>query len=332
MGNLLIKKQEISEDMLSAIDTFMQDSNFLWSDMSTLKYLLHVLNASGSHQILVYDGDAIIGCNFFVYAPARINKKTTTIAWSNSTFLSPSYRKYVGLDLFFSVYNSKNVMGFGVTDINFKLLSLASANFIATSHGFRLRNDLYDDTQPSSSLTYPPDLFIKGKHFKKVNKASEIRAPKDGSWNRDMVVDFIRDTNFINKRFFKTPWKYMIYRMNMNDAPVDDLYFACRIRKNRGVQTLFLVDYRFKNDKVQGMNDVIEALYQLSVINNIKECMIFSTLSTQLYTKRGKLEKFGEEVHIISNIKNINPESVMITPADSDCDLIPLNLCNKISQ
>lgn len=326
MEDLVIRRQRISPEEIEGVTLFMHDSDFLWSDVAILDYIINTLNPPGSHHIIVYDGDTIIGCNLFIYSLARINGEYTSIAWSNSTFLSPAYRRFVGLDFFLSVYECKNVMGFGVTDLNHKLLSLIGANNIATSYGYKLKNDIYDESILPFPVVYPSVLFAKGKHFQKVNLSSEIQAPNDGYWNKDMTIDFIRDSDYINKRFFLTPWQYMIYRLPGNDESADDLYFVCRIRYNKGKRTLFLVDYRFNIDYDQGMDYVIEALYQLSIINNIEEFLVFSSLTSKICTRRGELEKFGEESHIITNIININPKSVMITPADSDCDLIPLSI------
>lgn len=312
-------------EMIADIASFMHNSNFLWSDIPTLDYVLNILNPPYSRQILVYNDNTIVGCNFFIYARTRIKDDYKTIAWSNSTFLDPIYRRYVGLDFILSIYECENVMGFGVTDINYKLLTMLHANFIATSYGFKLKNEYYNSGISNPILSYPSDLFVKDKHFIKVNSSSEIRAPKDGSWNQDMEIDFIRDEDFINKRFFKTPWHYLIYRLPGNGTSLDELYFICRIRNNKGIRTLFLVDYRFNVDSKMGMDYVIEALYQLCVLNNIKESLIFTSLTSQINTANRVLEKFGEDVHLISNITGINPNSIMVTPADSDCDLIPLN-------
>lgn len=326
MGDLVIRRQRISPEEIEGVTLFMRDSDFLWSDLPTLDYIINTLNPLDSHHILVYDGNTIIGCNLFIYSLAKMNGEYTSIAWSISTFLSPAYRRYVGLFFFLSVYECKNVLGFGVTDLNHKLLSLIGANDIATSYGYILRNDIYKESIHPSRMVYPSDLFVKGKHFLKVNLSSEIRSPNNGYWNKDMTIDFIRDSDFINKRFFLTPWQYMIYRLPGNEESADDLYFVCRIRYNKGKRTLFLVDYRFNIDYDLGMDYVVEALYQLSIINNVEESLVFTSLTSKLSTKRGELERFGEESHIITNITSINPKSVMITPADSDCDLIPLSI------
>lgn len=323
MGNPYIREVCVTPQLIPSIANFMKSSNFLWDDTSVLTYMLCTLNNPECKQILVYDDKDIVGCNFFIYTKAQINGKYEDIAWSNSTFLSPYYRKAIGLDFYLSIYERNNVLGFGVTPINLKLLRLIKASEIGSSYAYKIENRIYNKFNSNNKIIYPLQLTVRGKTLKRVYSASEIKTPNNGFWFNDKCIDFIRDTDFIQRRFFKAPWKYMIYRLSSEAGMTDELYFVCRIRKNKGVRSLFLVDYRYTIGYQDALSIIIGALKQISTINNLKEILIF--LSDNTFTEEN-LEKYGDTAQVVTNISKFEVDSVIVTPADSDCDLIPLNI------
>ena len=63
-GDYKITNLEYSQ--FEELVTFMESSDFLWSDVKLLKYILFTLNDTIEDNIVVLYRNKIIGCNLFI--------------------------------------------------------------------------------------------------------------------------------------------------------------------------------------------------------------------------------------------------------------------------
>ena len=299
----------------------MATSSFLWSDEQLIDYIAEYLTNEEEEQLFVEDNDEFVGCNLFMSTKASINNKMEIVRWSHSTYLMEEYRKKYGLDLILRTYEKKNIFGFGLTDINNQIHNYLGSVFLNPSIAYVMTVDF-------SKIKHLPNIHnntfeISGNIFKKINCAGEITYPHNGIWNgQKFDVDFVRDEDFIQRRFFKSPYNYSIYAISTPFA-YDRLYFVTRTRKVKGEICLFLVDYRFSIDDGEAFYLILSALEVIAITHNIHTCYIFSTLKHFLCSSCWNIKEYGGKCQIVTNVKSLSQTNVFVTPADSDCELIP---------
>lgn len=316
-----LKITDLKYHQLNELAEFMANSGFLWNDKDLLCYIIDTLSENISDNIIVTHNNRIVGCNLIISTIASINGNVTKIKWSHSTYLAPPYRKDIGLTFFLTTCNINNMWGYGLTPINKRLHELNGTNIYAYSNAYKIRIR----TKKNRYEGYFPDCFIQsGMKFQRCYDAVSHNMPNSGLWNKDLLdVDFIRDNNFMHRRFYASPFNYYIYKVG-NDINEDILYFVLRVRRVKDVVSFFLVDYRFSINEHSLFTKIIDAIEYLAKINNISDIYIFSTLQWDLINDT-RLFPYGKPAIIICNseIKN-KSHHAMVTPADSDCDLIPV--------
>lgn len=326
MENYGVISQVFDDKILAELNIFMHDSDFLWSDEILLNYIARHLTHKDEGQLFVKENGLLVGCNLFMSCHASINRNIESVKWSHSTFLKSEYRKKYGLNLILRSYELKNVFGFGLTDLNVKIHKILGSKFFYPSLAYLMKVDLSDDTKPILSDN---TLEIGHLLFKKIHTSNEIKYPQYGIWNRNKLnVDFVRDKNFIQERFFSSPYLYDLYGMTMPFSH-DRLYFVTRIRKINEERCLFLVDYRYSLEDHEAFSLILSALEMIAKHNNIERCFFFSSIKFPIESMGKDIVCYGESCAIVTNIKDISGGCVFVTPADSDCELIPFDKDEK---
>ena len=323
-GDYKITNLEYSQ--FEELVTFMESSDFLWSDVKLLKYILFTLNDTIEDNIVVLYRNKIIGCNLFITSIVSICGEIRKIRWSHSTYLLPEHRKYIGLQLFYEVNNLNDIWGFGLTSINRKLHKLNKTLFLTPSRAYVLNLDKYNNISQHDQNYYPPKFEVHNLSFEKCYSAKDHVMPNNGFWNKEIVdVDFIRDNEYMSRRFYNSPINYHIYKVSQKQE-CDLLYFVVRIRVIKGVKYLFLVDYRFKVNTPLVFTYIIDAFEFLARNNGISKGYIFTTLPANIIEQDIRLESYGTLSDIICNSEKVDSTfDLFVTPSDSDCDLIPIS-------
>lgn len=299
----------------------MATSSFLWSNEQLIDYIAESLTRKDEEQLFVQDNKSFVGCNLFMSSNACINDRIEPIRWSHSTYLQDDYRSKYGLDLVLKSCEYRNVFGFGLTGISSMIHKRLGSIFLNPSFAYFMKP--YGSKSCISSNN-PNDAFeIDHNVFKKIRCTNDIIFPKDGLWNRkNLCVDFVRDANFFQKRFFDSPYDYSIYGISTPFSH-DRLYFVTRIRIVNKERCLFLVDYRYSLDDQDAFRLILSALEQIAIKNNIEKCFFFSSVELSLTSFENNIALYGETCAIVSNNKEISDTNVFVTPADSDNELIP---------
>ncbi len=201
--------------------------------------------------IAVNEKDEIVGCHMSFVTKAYIRGKEKVIAWGHNTYLDEEYRRQVGMDLILEIVSFKYGFGYGLTDINFKIQHLIKTNIFI--NGLRkyckinkwylwgvIRKKLRTKRQIPSTL--PSSISYRHKIFHLCYDAKDIIIPNGGYWYKDICeVDFIRDYEFLNKRFFKNPvCKYYTYTNQERNC-----YFVIRPILHRGIIGIQIADIRY---------------------------------------------------------------------------------------
>lgn len=323
MGSTGIISHAFNADNLSKLKRLMASSSFLWSDEQLIDYIAGYLTNGKEKQLFVEENNKFVGCNLFMSTKASISNRMEVVRWSHSTYLMNEYRKKYGLDLILKTFEYKNIFGFGLTGINNQIHKYLGSRFLNPSVAYVM-------TVNDSKYNHLPNIRnntfkIGANTFKKVNRAGEIVYPHNGIWNGEIMdVDFVRDEDFVHRRFFKSPNNYSIYSISTPFSH-DRLYFVTRIRKVKGEMCLFLVDYRFSIDDGEAFDIIVSALEVIAKAHKIHTCYLFSTLEHSLSSSGLNINEYGEKCQIVTNIKSLAPTNVFITPADSDCELIPFD-------
>lgn len=304
---------------------FMGDSGFLWRDKKLLAYLL-ILSSDISDNTIVLFKNKIVGCNLYISTKACINGSTRTIKWSHSTYLSPEHRRHVGIDMLFESVTRKDIWGFGLTKINNKIHRLSGSIFCKPSQAYIC--DLTPDkiSRKNRKSKFPKEFICNGRKFKRCMFSTDHKMPNSGIWNGDCLnVDFIRDCDFMQKRFYGSNRSYWIYKVVRN-TEVDELYFVVKEIYSRDKLILFLVDYRFKFNETDSFKAILNALNYLVRNNEYDAIFVTTTFNAEDILSEYGYCKYGDSSSIVTNSPEAyNDMQLMVTPADSDCELIPSN-------
>lgn len=201
--------------------------------------------------IVVNDKNEIVGCHLNFITKACIKGEENTIVWGHNTYLDEGYRRTMGMDLILEMAATKNGFGYGLTDINYKIQNLIKSNiFINGLRKYCIVNIWYiwwkllkmtrKELHIPQSL--PSHINYKTEKFYLCQNANEINIPDRGFWYKDICeIDFIRDQEFLNKRFFQNPVnKYYVYTNQDKNC-----YFAIRPILHQGILGIQVADVRY---------------------------------------------------------------------------------------
>ena len=327
--------EQLQSYQIKELAEFMASSNFLWNDFELLKYIVKNLSYRIEDNVVVTYKGKIVGCNLYIRTLAIINGEIRTIRWSHSTYLEPEHRKSIGLEFFINSQSTNDIWGFGLTETNRRIHKLNGTTFCGESHAYIICPSFIQCPNLSYQLNcselqkeyiFPYNYEIDGKKYIKCLSPEDHRMPNGGFWNPTILnVDFVRNQEFMKKRFYNFSNKYNIYRAH-KDSSYDDSYFVFKVKSIKGTPAIFLVDYRFNLSDHSGLSAILDSLCYLASLNAIDCIYFFTTLPTEyIYSNYGIISPYGNKADIITNSLNVTEQCMMmVTPADSDSELIPL--------
>ena len=202
--------------------------------------------------IAIDDDRNIVGCHLSYSTRAWIHDNEVTAIWGHDTYLDSEYRRELGMDFVLESTSYKYGFGMGLTDINTKIQKLVrSTIFVDGVRKYCVLSPwiLWRKVQsilkaPTSVPSLPSVIHIADKSFTRCQYPKDIQIPNKGYWNKDICeVDFIRDEEFLNKRFFLNPvHQYYVYTLKNESC-----YFVLRPVLFKGVYALMVVDFRYDN-------------------------------------------------------------------------------------
>ncbi len=331
----MYKIERLKLFQIEELAKFMANSNFLWDDIRLLKYIIEKLSRRVDDNIVVTHNGRIVGCNLFLHTFASINGKSRAIRWSHSTYLEREHRKYIGLEFFLNSYSDKDTWGFGLTEINRKIHVLNGSTFCGESRAyivspfyssaFKKMNCGSNVRDFYSEYILPSNIELDGRSFIRCHSKDDHKMPHDGFWNPQILnVDFMRNQEFMKKRFYNCPNHYHVYKCILNTTQ-DELYFVFKIQFIKGMASIFLVDYRFDLSNAKGLSIILDCLCYIAFINSIGRIFLFTTLPSEyVVANYATIIPYGSDSVIVTNSLGISADAfIMATPADSDCELIP---------
>ena len=282
-------------------------------------------------SILVVDeNDEIIGSQMYYYTKAELRGEVVPVKWGHDTFLEKDWRKYAGLDLMLAANKRKNGFGIGISDVNRKIQKKLKTVFYPLG-GYQFFNFFIFSTMFQRSLHKPPHLDfkknssvkVKRNLFRLVNNVNELNIPNNGYWNHgDTELDFVRDANFMDFRFFHNPiHDYNVYRLETSGTS-DVCFFVVRIINYNGVRTLFIVDYRYQLTQKEQLHLIIKAAKKLAFYNHCGMTYVKTSDQNLAEIQRKSLFIRKRPSDLIVNKKfNLDlSKNIIVTSADSDED------------
>lgn len=255
-----------------------------------------------------------------------LTKSGKTIYWGHNTYLDEEYRRIIGMDLVLEIAAIKNGFGYGLTDINFKIQSLIKSNIFI--NGIRKYKKIYWwfvynlllrelKVTPRIPTNLPQIVSHKKESFQLCSTAEKIKTPNNGYWYKDICeIDFIRDNNFIIKRFLSNSvHKYFLYTNTDKNC-----YFVVRPIIKKNLLCLQVSDIRYQQTQPEEVQHIFKAIEILC--KKIHAGAIFFTTSDNNIKKLFKDSKFCKSYPIafVCGKKNVSSANanVIINAADSD--------------
>ena len=275
--------------------------------------------------IAIDDDRNIVGCHLSYSTKAWIHDNEVTAIWGHDTYLDSEYRRELGMDFVLESTSYKYGFGMGLTDINTKIQKLVrSTIFIDGVRKYCVLSPwiLWRKVQnflkaPTSAPSLPPLIHISGKSFTKCQYPKDIQIPNKGYWNKNICeVDFIRDEEFLNKRFFLNPvHQYYVYTLKNESC-----YFVLRPVLFKGVYALMVVDFRYDNTMPTQIGLIFKAAKK--VCNQKRLGAILFTTSDKNVKSLFDNNKLCRSypVAFVGGKKNVTSKDsiVFVTAADSD--------------
>jgi hypothetical protein len=253
--------------------------------------------------------------------------------WDIDFYVEEPYRGLTGVLLAKKASQINNLFGVGYTEHSFKLrLTLGEAlvgsltKYLKICSPFVLLDYLRNDSNQSlKRVSFPEQINLPRGIFKRVRNADEIISPH-GYWNMD-YVEFIRDKEYIEWRFFTYENKYAVYTLETKESPQNKLpvYFVVRHIKWKNLNCLLLVDYRFDIHNKPVFGEILKAATKIARKAGINVLMAGTSVpDLEQQMKSNLFFKFGSKLDILSrffkNLGNNTPNNIILTFADSDCD------------
>ena len=318
----------ITEEFRSSLAEYMHIIYPLYSQ----KYINFDINEAiaGNHEqntsfIVINDKNDIVGCHLSFSTKAWIHGKEITAIWGHDTYLDSEYRRELGMDLILEIAAYKYGFGVGLTEINYKIQKLIRSNifvdgvrkYCLLSPWIIWRKIIHFIRVASSTPTMPISIRVDNVTFTRCHTPKDINIPNDGYWNRDICeVDFIRDENFLNKRFFLNP----VHRYDVYTLKGEKCYFVLRPVLFKDVYALMVVDFRYDYTKPELIHTIFKAAQK--VCNQKRLGAILFTTSNKIVKSLFDNNKLCRSypVAFVGGKKNISSKDslVYLTAADSD--------------
>lgn len=302
-----------------------------------LKYRLFQIPENvedNKHNLLVINEGKIVGCTLYMPTKARIYGKEENILWSHDMIVEEKYRGGAGLLLIIEMLKIKSTFGFGTTDINYKIQKELGTKFIGIAKHFIIFNfwsfkllliKLKLIGVPArEKYSFPDEISVKGKIFRRVLCIKELKIPDNGYWSNSSVdIDFLRDEHFLKNRFFENFNKYFFYKLDpAYKTQHDECYFVVRPTVEGGYPVLSLVDFRFNFKKQEQIMLVFKAVAKITKRNRIPLATVRTSLEYKKLNLFPLIFKRNSRMDIVTYFPVNTNLMVFITNADSDSDFL----------
>ena len=276
--------------------------------------------------IVINENNEIVGCHLNFITKALIKGEVKNVSWGHNTFLDEDYRRSIGLDFVLKISSTKDGFGYNLTDINSKIQHLIKSNvFVDGLQLFRVFNiwmiwSYYKKAIgriPIIPNVLPMEIQLKNTTFILCSTADEINIPNNGYWNKDICeVDFVRDHEYLNKRFFNNPVnKYYTY----TDAQKKS-YFTIRPIIHKGILGLQIVDFRYDQNQLCIVKEISKAVNY--ICNYIHAGVTLFTTSDKLFKSiyETKITCKCWPISFVGGKNNISSKDayIIVNSADSD--------------
>ena len=286
-------------------------------------------NAEENPTLLVVNNkDEIVGCHLYYNTKAKVMGQITQVRWGHDTFLDEDYRHKT---VFPRVISEIDAFGIGLSKTNkviqqhYEILFFDSLyNFLWLNH--YILTDLLRCLRKKEPKAFraTDKLTTKSFHFNLANNIEDIKFPKDGFWcNEAIDVEFIRDRSFLNYRFFKNKvHQYFVYHLE-TEKDCDVCYFVIRPIRFKGLNTLFIVDFRYEVSKPQQFKAIMLGAKKLAKHNKMGAILFTSNDSNvNLLYNRLLWKKSPVDFYAKGRFKTLKDASIFVTAADSDVDFL----------
>lgn len=288
-----------------------------------IEYCLdHSLGETPS-KIVVNDRGEIVGSHLLYCTKVSIKGSVSNTQWGHDTFLDEEYRSEIGLE-FVLLTNKYHGFGLGLSEVNHELHKKLKTCFHEGVFTYYFLNRKVLRTCLLKLLNKTPlflpnkTISVDGYIFRLVDNVKKMKIPDDGFWLKDKLdIDFIRDENFLNYRFFENKvFKYYVYSLDSIDNPC---YFVVREVMVRGLPALILCDYRYDSKHIFMADEIIKAFVILAKQNK-RGIMLFLCGDNNMKLCFSKRLHLKRPYDFISGKKEAIGKTFIVTAADSDAD------------
>lgn len=304
----------------SALQKYMRKVFERYSDT----YIDYCLDHAGDRVpsiLAVNNQDEVVGCHLYYCTKALVNGEEIETQWGHDTFLEEEYRRIIGVD-FLLARKKIPAFGVGLTEKNAKMRKLMKSVFLKGVYN-------YYTITPAIILSPFQKLFhlkpavkdvdcvvVDDTIFTRVFSVDSVKIPNGGFWYKGYNdLDFIRDTEFLDYRFFKcSVHDYRVYAAT-------DAYFVVRISSYRGTPALMLSDYR-NNPAQPKLTDVLmKAVLKLARLSGLG-IVYFVCGDKRIDSFFNHRMHFKTPIDFITSYKMAEDTTFVLCGGDSDAEFL----------
>lgn len=297
-----------------------------------IDYCVHYSVKNHSEEqssLLVVNGRGeIVGCHLYYNTKAKVCGIEMNVRWGHDTYLDVIFRHKTHFPL---VISKIDAFGIGLSEVNKKIQKHYNILFFDNLNNYLWVNKCLIGglfrtiiKKESKGFKALERIVFKDYYFRKANNVEDLIIPEDGYWCNDNVdVDFIRDRDFFEYRFFNNKvHSYFVYHLD-NGKDYDVCYFVVRPIRFRQMETLFIVDFRYDLSCPQQLKAILNAANTLAKHNKIGVVLFTSNDTTvNMFYNRLNWKKSPIDLYAKGRYKTLEGASLFVTAADSDVDFL----------
>ena len=291
---------------------------------------------NGENETLVAENkdQKIVGQMMLMPAKFSYDGMEFPAFWGMDYFVDDLFRGTpAGTILCKKALKSKYHFGLGLSDMSLRIhLAFGEKVIGQLSTYIKLKNPFfYFNKFRKKKFSAPHLIRSKKRSFERVTDPAEIKSNK-GYWNKH-ILEFTRDPEFIAWRYFHYPDKYFVYKLCSEENEIEELstYFVVRPIVWKNINCLLLLDYRFPVNRPNMFTAILNAAHKVTGMLKLTATITGCSLPTYgKLLKKNFFFRFGSRMDLVTNFKlpeevTLDTDKVMVTFADSDCDLYYAN-------
>lgn len=317
-----VKIIKYTEDWECALRDYMKKRFPTYSEEYISYCVGHAKDREPALLVINEDG-IIVGCQQFYCTHAVYKGQSIDVQWGHDTFLDKEYRSVIGLDFVLAIKSVGNIFGIGLTDVNKKIYKLQKAVFFEGVYNYYIFTpfviiDLFFRVfhLKKKNTKWIEVIRYKDCSFKKVTSAKEITIPNNGFWfDGYNDLDFIRDTNFLDKRFFNNEvYKYAVYSSG-------SAYFVVRKTIYRGFPALLVCDFRYNPSDNRSVNFLMKSVAKVAEKTHSGLILFMCGDKSINHYFKHRIH-YKRPTNFVSLLKIPHNSSFTITGGDADAELL----------